>query len=492
MRSFLLRRLHIQNGSQIEVEKDFKWLGTKIFNKLKIQEIHEPTEIQQYTWAYAKEERDMIAISRTGSGKTLGFLGGVKDKQALVLAPTRELVEQISREYQKYFNGKVATVYGGASRQVQIRDLKRKPSLIVATPGRLIDLMNEHHVPLNMDSMVLDEADRMLDMGFEPQLREIMKNIARKQTLMFSATWPRQIQALANEFLNNHVHISVGSTKLTLNKDVTHEFVHCKPIEKLGHLMDKVTSEKTIIFCSTKSMVDRLHDQLVDNRHRSSFMHGDCSQAAREWALQKFKDGKSNILVATDVCGRGIDVSDVKFVINYDMPNDGQDFIHRIGRTGRAGKSGKAISYVTEKDAGVCKELVDIFQESEIPAPEHLLVVAAMRAMSKGQRGGQRGSQRGGYRQSPSRGPSSFSSRGPSSFGGKPRFDDNKPRFGDSKPRFGSDSRDSRPKFNSDNKTARFGDSKPRFGDSKPKFGNGSPRKFNNDRNGPKKFEKRY
>eukprot|EP00835_Amoeboradix_gromovi_P005899 NODE_610_length_6054_cov_0.409908.p2 type:complete len:486 gc:universal NODE_610_length_6054_cov_0.409908:1739-3196(+) len=387
MRS-LLRRLHIQNGSHVELQKDFKWLGSSVLNKLNIQKIHEPTQIQQYTWAFAKAERDMIAISKTGSGKTLGFLGGVKDKQALVLAPTRELVEQISCEYKKYFNGKVATIYGGASRYGQIRELSRNPSLIVATPGRLIDLMNEHHVPVKMDSMVLDEADRMLDMGFEPQLREIMRNIERKQTLMFSATWPKNIQKLASEFLDNHVHVSVGSMKLTLNKDVTHDIVHCRPVEKLGLLMEKLTKDKTIIFCNTKRMVDKLHQELIDNRVRSSYIHGDCSQAAREFALQKFKDGKSSVLVATDVCGRGIDVNDVKYVINYDIPNDGEDFIHRIGRTGRAGKSGVAISYFTSNDAEVSRELIKIFEDSDIEVPQEILKIASTLNVNSNRRKG--------------------------------------------------------------------------------------------------------
>eukprot|EP00834_Sanchytrium_tribonematis_P006686 NODE_516_length_6577_cov_0.589379.p2 type:complete len:437 gc:universal NODE_516_length_6577_cov_0.589379:2638-3948(+) len=393
-----IRPLTIQNGSPVTLQTDFKWLGNSIFNKLQSSKINEPTDIQKYTWAFAQQQRDMIAISKTGSGKTLGFLGGIQNKQSLVLAPTRELVEQISQEYIKYFDHKVATVYGGASRYTQIKALRRNPTLIVATPGRLLDLMQEQMVPLNMDAMVLDEADRMLDMGFEQQLRDIMSQIKRKQTLMFSATWPMSIQKLANEFLNNHVHISIGSTELSLNKDVTHEMhSKCDKMELLLKQLQNTRGTKTLIFCSTKVMVDKLHNMLQAENIKSSFMHGDCSQAARDFALSKFKQ-RSDILVATDVCGRGIDVNDVKYVINYDMPQNADDFIHRIGRTGRAGKKGHAISYLGDKDVKVCKELVPIFKNSDIEVPSALLEMSKMRDMSKSRGFGNRGfASRGGY-----------------------------------------------------------------------------------------------
>jgi ATP-dependent RNA helicase DDX3X len=312
--------------------------------------------------------------AQTGSGKTAGFLFPILSASfvegprapppesgpgyarrrayptALILAPTRELVSQIHDEARKFAYRswvRPAVVYGGADITMQLRSIERGCDVLSATPGRLVDLMERGKISLkNVRYLVLDEADRMLDMGFEPQIRRIvqgedMPGVHERQTLMFSATFPREIQILAKDFLKDYIFLSVGRVGST-SENITQRIEYVEDNDKRSVLLDILHSEPqgglTLVFVETKRMADMLSDFLITNNFPATAIHGDRSQRERESALATFRSGRTPIMVATAVAARGLDIPNVTHVINYDLPSDIDDYVHRIGRTGRAGE----------------------------------------------------------------------------------------------------------------------------------------------------------
>ncbi|XP_061555641.1 probable ATP-dependent RNA helicase DDX17 isoform X3 [Phycodurus eques] len=293
----------------------------------------------------------------------------------LVLAPTRELaqqVQQVACDYGKSSRIKTTCVYGGAPKGPQIRDLERGVEICIATPGRLIDFLESGKTNLRRCTyLVLDEADRMLDMGFEPQIRKIVDQIRPdRQTLMWSATWPKEVRQLAEDFLKDYVQINVGALELSANHNILQIVDVCMDSEKdnkLIQLMEEIMAEKenkTIIFVETKKRCDDLTRRMRRDGWPAMCIHGDKSQPERDWVLSEFRSGKAPILIATDVASRGLDVEDVKFVINYDYPNSSEDYIHRIGRTARSNNKGTAYTFFTPGNLRQARDLIRVLEEA--------------------------------------------------------------------------------------------------------------------------------
>ncbi|KAM7279576.1 hypothetical protein ACFE04_006710 [Oxalis oulophora] len=342
-----------------------------------------PTPIQAQSWPIAMQSRDIVAIAKTGSGKTLGYLipGFMHIKRTgnnpqmgptvLVLSPTRELATQIQDEAVKFGRSSrisCTCLYGGAPKGPQLRDLDRGVDIVVATPGRLNDILEMRRISLRQVSyLVLDEADRMLDMGFEPQIRKIVNEVpTRRQTLMYTATWPKEVRKIAADLLVNPVQVNIGNVdELVANKSITQYVEVMAPMEKHRRLEQILRSQepgsKIIIFCSTKKMCDQLARNLTRN-FGAAAIHGDKSQADRDRVLNQFRSGRCPVLVATDVAARGLDVKDIRVVVNYDFPTGVEDYVHRIGRTGRAGATGIAYTFLSEQDAKHAKELIKVLE----------------------------------------------------------------------------------------------------------------------------------
>ncbi|XP_042042765.1 DEAD-box ATP-dependent RNA helicase 20-like [Salvia splendens] len=346
----------------------------------------EPTPIQSQGWPMALRGRDLIGIAETGSGKTLSYLlpafvhVSAQPRLAqgdgpivLVLAPTRELAIQIQEEALKF--GSVANIrstciYGGAPKGPQIRDLKRGVEIVIATPGRLIDMLEAQHTNLRrVTYLVLDEADRMLDMGFEPQIRKIVSQIRPdRQTLYWSATWPREVETLARQFLRNAYKVIIGSQELKANQSI-HQIVEVMTdTEKYNRLIrllkEVMDGSKILIFVETKKGCDQVTRQLRMDGWPALSIHGDKNQDERDWVLAEFKSSRTPIMIATDVAARGLDVKDIKVVVNYDFPSNLEDYVHRIGRTGRAGATGTAFSFFTHANVKHARELIKILQQA--------------------------------------------------------------------------------------------------------------------------------
>ncbi len=303
---------------------------------------------------------------------------------ALILAPTRELVSQIHEEARKFAYRswvKPAVVYGGADINQQLRQIEKGCDLLSATPGRLVDLIERGRISLaNIKYLVLDEADRMLDMGFEPQIRRIvqgedMPGIQERQTLMFSATFPRDIQVLARDFLKDYIFLSVGRVGST-SENITQKIEYVEDNDKRSALLDILSSQSqveiglTLVFVETKRMADMLSDFLMSHRLPATSIHGDRTQREREMALQTFRTGRTPILVATAVAARGLDIPNVTHVVNYDLPSDIDDYVHRIGRTGRAGNTGVSTAFFNRGNKNIVRDLVELLREAnqEIPS----------------------------------------------------------------------------------------------------------------------------
>jgi len=332
----------------------------------------ETTPIQEKAIPVVLERKDVLAGAQTGTGKTAGFtlpiLQLLSEKtpvmkkfhiRALVLTPTRELAIQVGdniSSYGKYLPFKSTVVFGGVGINPQKAHLRRGVDILVATPGRLLDLIGQKAVDLSsVEFFVLDEADRMLDMGFIHDIKKLLKLLPKeKQTLLFSATFSANIKKLANELLHNPVLIEVAksnSSAQTINQTI--HFVDKKrKRELLSHLIRKNNWKQVLVFTRTKHGANRLSKQLIEDGITSSAIHGNKSQGARTKALKEFKDGTIRVLVATDIAARGIDISELPHVVNFELPNVSEDYVHRIGRTGRAGNLGEAISLVCidEKD----------------------------------------------------------------------------------------------------------------------------------------------
>ncbi|RVE41614.1 hypothetical protein evm_013734 [Chilo suppressalis] len=367
-----------------------------VMTTIKEQGYTEPTGIQAQGWPIALSGRDMVGIASTGSGKTLAYMlpaaVHIVHQQriqrgdgpiALVLAPTRELAQQIQSVAQAYSaRGCIRNtcLFGGSPKGPQARDLERGVEIVIATPGRLIDFLERGTTNLRRCTyLVLDEADRMLDMGFEPQIRKIIEQIRPdRQVLMWSATWPKEIQALAEDFLNDYIKVNIGSLNLSANNNIKQIIEVCEEHEKenkLTNLLKEISSErdnKVIVFVETKKKVDDIARAVRRNGHKALAIHGDKSQPERDAVLTEFRNGATTILIATDVAARGLDVEDVKFVVNFDYPNSSEDYIHRIGRTGRCQQSGTAYTYFTSGDARQSRALVAVLRETGQNPPSKL------------------------------------------------------------------------------------------------------------------------
>ncbi|KAK3019403.1 hypothetical protein RJ639_004653 [Escallonia herrerae] len=367
-----------------------------------------PTPVQRYTIPISLAGRDLMACAQTGSGKTAAFcfpiISGIMTGNfaqrprgtrtvyplALILSPTRELSCQIHEEAKKfaYQTGvKVVVVYGGAPINQQLRELERGVDILVATPGRLVDMLERAKVSLQMIRyLALDEADRMLDMGFEPQIRKIVEQMdmpqrGERQTMLFSATFPKEIQRLASDFLSNYIFLTVGRVGSSTDL-IVQRVEYVQETDKRSHLMDLLHAQKangvqgkqalTLVFVETKKGADSLEHWLYNNGFPATTIHGDRTQQEREQALRSFKSGNTPILVATDVAARGLDIPHVSHVVNFDLPNDIDDYVHRIGRTGRAGKTGLATAFFNDNNTSLAKPLADLMQEANQDVPAWL------------------------------------------------------------------------------------------------------------------------
>ncbi|KAK6153076.1 hypothetical protein DH2020_012715 [Rehmannia glutinosa] len=357
-----------------------------------------PTPIQAQSWPVALQGRDIVAIAKTGSGKTLGYLipGFIHLKErrnnprlgptVLVLSPTRELATQIQDEAVKFGRSSKITctcLYGGAPKGPQLKDLDRGVDIVVATPGRLNDILEMRRVTLHQVSyLVLDEADRMLDMGFEPQIRKIVKEVpSRRQTLMYTATWPKEVRRIAADLLVNPVQVNIGNVdELAANKAITQYVEVMSPMDKRPRLEQILRSQepgsKIIIFCSTKRMCDQLAGNLT-RQFGAAAIHGDKSQSERDHVLNQFRTGRSPVLVATDVAARGLDIKDIRVVINYDFPTGVEDYVHRIGRTGRAGATGVAYTFFCDYDSKHASDLVKLLEGANQSVPDEVRDMAS-------------------------------------------------------------------------------------------------------------------
>ncbi len=325
----------------------------------------EPTPIQAKAIPLALEGRDLIGQAQTGTGKTAAFgiplIQNIRPSEerivALVMTPTRELAIQVAEEIGKLsrFKGiRSLPIYGGQDIVKQIRALKKKPQIIIGTPGRLLDHINRKTIRLDdVRTVILDEADEMLDMGFMEDIQTILGMVPEeRQTLLFSATMPPNIQKLAQQFLRNPEHVSVVPKQVTapLISQSYIEVHERQKFEALCRLLDMEAPELAIVFGRTKRRVDELAEALQKRGYSADGLHGDLSQNQRDTVMRKFRDGSIDVLVATDVAARGLDVTEVTHVINFDLPQDPESYVHRIGRTGRAGKEGAAWTFVTPRE----------------------------------------------------------------------------------------------------------------------------------------------
>jgi|UPI000581AB7B ATP-dependent RNA helicase DDX3X len=420
-------------------------IGDDLFRNTQLCGYSRPTPVQKYSVPICTQGRDLMACAQTGSGKTAGFLfpiimsmikrGGSDPPEnarrriypeALVLAPTRELAQQIHEEAKRftYATGIASVViYGGANVGDQLREMERGCDLLVATPGRLVDLIERGRLGMESVSfLVLDEADRMLDMGFEPQIRRIVEESGMpggidRQTMMFSATFPANIQRLASDFMRDYVFLTVGRVG-SASKDVTQTVEFVEERDKVDALMKfllTIQDGLILIFVETKRSCDYVEDVLCGQGFPACSIHGDKSQREREDALRYFKNGNTPILCATSVAARGLDIPNVTQVVNYDLPSNIDDYVHRIGRTGRAGNTGAALSFINESNSGVVRELRDLLDENEQDVPPWLNQMCQFsggRSSGGGGRGG--GGRRGG-------GGGGFGSRDVRSKGGNDR-----------------------------------------------------------------------
>jgi len=325
----------------------------------------EPTEIQREAIPLARQGLDVVGQARTGSGKTGAFGIPILEKcapqgnpQAIVLCPTRELAVQVAEEMDSLQGDKglsIQTVYGGTDLEKQAKSLKQGADIVVGTPGRVIDMTKRGHLDLEGISLFcLDEADRMLDMGFFPDVLWIFEQTpSREQTLLFSATFPQEVLDAADEFMSDPIHVMSEDMEVEI-PEIEQFAIHIGRANKLwalGRIICRMDDgDQMLIFANTKRMVDILSERLGKFRIRAIGLHGDLAQNKREKIIGSFKEGRESIVVATDVAARGLDVDGITHVVNYDLPDDTESYVHRIGRTGRMGRKGEAWSFVTRED----------------------------------------------------------------------------------------------------------------------------------------------
>ena len=365
-------------------------LSAPLLKALQQEGYTEPTAIQAQAIPPALIGKDILGLAQTGTGKTAAFalpilqllndkqFSGYKHTQALILTPTRELAMQISESFEtygRYTKVKQEVIFGGVSQHTQTIALRNGTDILIATPGRLLDLMNQGYVHLDhLELFVLDEADRMLDMGFINDVKKIMKALPRqKQTMLFSATMPPQIKQLVASLLRNPATIQV--TPLSSTAERIDQFVYFIPKQRkqslLVHLLNEKNIRRTLVFTRTKHGADKIAKELKKASIRAEAIHGNKSQNARQSALSNFKQGKIKVLVATDIAARGIDVDALEHVINFDLPDVPETYVHRIGRTGRAGANGIAISFCdTREEMGNLRGINKLIG-LKIPAVSH-------------------------------------------------------------------------------------------------------------------------
>lgn len=384
-------------------------LSEEVIKSLNLKGFTIPTEIQSKCIPLIVEGKDVVGRSQTGSGKTFAFGLPAIDKvdvtiegvEILIICPTRELALQVTDEIRKITSNKegckLVPVYGGADISKQIKALKRC-KIVVGTPGRLMDHIKRKTLKLDkLKMLVLDEADEMLNMGFKEDIEEILKKLPKqRQTVMFSATFPPAIKAITKNYMQSPVYIEIGDALNTIDK-IEQSYIKTKRNDKkkaLVNLFQKLNPERAVVFCNTKRMADEINLYLNSNDIISLALHGDMRQSERRRVMQDIKTHKVSTLVATDVAARGIDISDVEYVINYDLPNDIEYYIHRIGRTGRAGKSGKAITLINTNEQLVMLNRIKNSTKSKLIEHElsgELTLEYSEPAKSRGRSGGGRG-----------------------------------------------------------------------------------------------------
>jgi len=424
------RRTYFEVRTYILTQFEDLQLIAPLLRAVKGQGYTEPTPIQVQAIPQILDGRDLIGLAQTGTGKTAAFALPVIQKldalnlnrhpkakrhiQALVIAPTRELASQIGKSFETYGSyTKVnhTTIFGGVSQNPQAKRLRRGVNVVVGTPGRLLDLMNQGLIRLDrLEVLILDEADRMLDMGFMPDIKRIIAALPdKRQTLLFSATMPPDIQKLTRDILTDPVEIEVERESTTVDAiDQKVFFVEKNDKRKLlQHLITEENMHRTLVFTRTKHGADRLSQQLSRERIRSEAIHGDKSQRAREIALKNFKQGKVQVLVATDVVARGIDVDEISHVVNYDLPNETESYVHRIGRTGRAGASGMAVSFCAKDERNFLEDIERLIQmlipvkaehpyQSQYGVPQPTDLTSTRRSAASRKRAGGRNRRSGG------------------------------------------------------------------------------------------------
>lgn len=334
--------------------------------------------------------QDLLAIAQTGTGKTAAFSLPILQHlmtnktgtdsiipKALILAPTRELASQIHSTLDGYANGlglKTCAVFGGTGQADQVRILKHGVDILVATPGRLLDLIKQGHIRLGkIEILVLDEADRMLDMGFSEEIDEVISHVPKKrQTILFSATMPDSVAQFAYNILTKPKRIQLTPKTITVEK-ITQKVIFCRKVDKfqlLKKILKESETELVIIFTKTKNMADKVKEYLMHNRIAATVFHGDKDQKDRERALNNFKVGSFKILIATDIAARGIDIQGISHVVNFEFPMEAESYVHRIGRTARAGKEGSAISFCDDNEKGMLEKIEQLIR-LKIPSEKY-------------------------------------------------------------------------------------------------------------------------
>lgn len=372
---------------KLKVTNDRKKVAMTTFNELPISSeimkaveemgYENATDIQAQSIPCILEGKDVLGRSNTGTGKTAAFgipaiekvISGNKFPNALIICPTRELVTQVAtelRKFSKYKEGvKIVPIYGGQPIDRQIQLLKRGCGIVVGTPGRIMDHLNRRTLKLqDVNMIILDEADEMLNMGFKEDIEEILSMMPEEkehQTILFSATWPQAILKITEQFQNDPVRVEIKSAQRTIDtvEQIYYEAPRGKKANALRVLLNHYDPDLCMIFCNTKKMVDELSDELNKHGIKATSLHGDMKQEFRSRVMDQFRNGTSPILIATDVAARGIDVDDIDLVVNFDIPQDMEYYIHRVGRTGRAGKKGLAITLISGgKQRGAIKDVI--------------------------------------------------------------------------------------------------------------------------------------
>ena len=366
-------------------------LNSNILNAIKKQGYKKPTPIQAQSVSPLLKGNDLLGIAQTGTGKTAAFSWPIinnltknkvktksRNMRALILAPTRELASQISLSIRTYSEGTnlfCGVIFGGVGKKGQITMMSKGCDILVATPGRLLDLMNEGFIKFDqLEVFVLDEADRMLDMGFINDIKKIIEKLPKeKQSMFFSATMPKTLTSLVGSLLKKPTRVEVTPDKLTVEK-IDQKIYMVEQVNKLKLLKNILKDESiksTLVFTRTKHAADRVVKELMKVGVSSAAIHGNKSQAARERSLKVFKEGKTRVLVATDIAARGIDIDRVTHVINYNLPEDAESYVHRIGRTARAGRDGVAISFCEATEVKLLKNVEKTIKLKINVDPDH-------------------------------------------------------------------------------------------------------------------------